>query len=178
MPRIRHIGILTGGGDCPGINAVIRAVVKTAVHVHGLRVTGFLDGFAGLMSGAPRPLCFHHVSGILVQGGTILGTSNRDDPFRVPVEGPRSTRFEDRSAEAVATLSRLEVDALVVVGGDGSLRIADRLAAKGVLVVGVPKTIDNDLAETDVTFGYDSARAVAPHDLDDHDPLVGGSGHG
>lgn len=166
MPRIRHIGILTGGGDCPGINAVIRAVVKTAVHVHGLRVTGFLDGFAGLMSGAARPLGFDDVSGILVQGGTILGTSNRDDPFRVPVEGPRGTSFEDRSAEAVATLSRLEVDALVVIGGDGSLRIADRLAAKGVLVVGVPKTIDNDLAETDVTFGYDSARAVATEAVD------------
>jgi 6-phosphofructokinase 1 len=166
MLRIRHIGILTGGGDCPGINAVIRAVVKTAVHVHGLRVTGFLDGFAGLMSGAARPLGFDDVSGILVQGGTILGTSNRDDPFRVPVEGPRGTRFEDRSAEAMATLSRLEVDALIVIGGDGSLRIADRLAAKGVLVVGVPKTIDNDLAETDVTFGYDSARAVATEAID------------
>jgi 6-phosphofructokinase len=100
MPRIRHIGILTGGGDCPGINAVIRAVVKTAVHVHGLRVTGFLDGFAGLMSGAARPLGFDDVSGILVQGGTILGTSNRDDPFRVPVDRGACARSSATRSDA------------------------------------------------------------------------------
>jgi len=166
MPQIRHIGILSGGGDCPGINAVVRAVVKTAVHVHGLLVTGFLDGFAGLLTAAARPLGFDDVSGILTQGGTILGTSNRHDPFRFPVAGPQGTTYEDRSAEAVATLTRLAVDALVVIGGDGSLRIADRLAAKGVPVVGVPKTIDNDLAETDLTFGFDSARAVATEAID------------
>lgn len=106
MPRIRHIGMLTGGGDCPGLNAVIRAVVKTAVHVHGLRVTGFLDGFAGLLHDAGRPLGFDDVSGILTQGGTILGTSNRDNPFRVSVAGSKGTAFEDHSADAVAMLSR------------------------------------------------------------------------
>src|SRR5512147_2145488 len=104
MPHVRHICVLTGGGDCPGINAVVRAVVKTAVHVHGLGVTGFLDGFAGLLTAAARPLGFDDVSGILTQGGTILGTSNRHDPFRFPVTGPQGTTFEDRSAEAVATL--------------------------------------------------------------------------
>jgi phosphofructokinase-like protein len=166
VTRVRHIGILTGGGDCPGMNAALRAVVKTAVHRHGLRVTGFLDGFAGLTEDRSRPLGFDDVSGILDTGGTILGTSNRHDPFRVPVRGERVTTYCDRSDAVVATLARHEIDALVVIGGDGSLGIASRLARQGVPVVGVPKTIDNDLAATDTSLGFDSARAVATEAVD------------
>lgn len=156
-----HIGVLTGGGDCPGMNAALRAIVKTAVHQHGLRVTGFLDGFTGVTEDRSRPLGFDEMSGILDTGGTILGTSNRHDPFRVPVHGEQATTYSDRSEAVIATLARHGVDVLVVIGGDGSLRIADRLARKGVPVVAVPKTIDNDVAETEVSLGFDSARAVA-----------------
>ncbi|GAB4260321.1 MAG: ATP-dependent 6-phosphofructokinase [Deferrisomatales bacterium] len=167
MTAVRHIGILTGGGDCPGLNAVIRAVVKCAVLDHRAQVTGFLDGFAGLVQDRSRPLGFDDVSNILVQGGTILGTSNRDDPFRVPVQTAEGLVYEDRSDQAVATLERHGVDALIVVGGDGTLSIAQRLfEEKGVPIVGVPKTIDNDLSETDLTFGFDSARAVATEAVD------------
>jgi ATP-dependent phosphofructokinase / diphosphate-dependent phosphofructokinase len=165
MTRARHIAVVTGGGDCPGMNATLRAVVKAAVHRHGVRVTGFLDGFAGLTEDRWQPLGFDDVSGIIAEGGTILGSSNRHDPFRVPVQG-RSESYEDRSEAVVETLARHGVDALVVIGGDGSLRIADRLAGKGVPVVAVPKTIDNDVAGTDVSVGFDSARAVATEAVD------------
>lgn len=166
MSPVRHVGILTGGGDCPGLNAVIRAVVKSAILDHGLRVTGFLDGFAGLLEGRTRELGFDDVSNILTQGGTILGASNRANPFRVPVQGPEGIRHEDHSDRAAATLEAQGVDALIALGGDGTLSIADRFARKGVPVIGVPKTIDNDLSETDVTFGFDSARAIATEALD------------
>lgn len=161
MLKPRHIGVLTGGGDCPGMNAALRAIVKTAVHQHGLRVTGFLDGFSGVTEDRSRPLGFDEMSGILDTGGTILGTSNRHDPFRVPVHGEHATTYSDRSEAVIATLAHHGIEALVVIGGDGSLRIADRLARKGVPVVAVPKTIDNDVAETEVSLGFDSARAVA-----------------
>ena len=165
MRPIRHVAVLTGGGDCPGMNAALRAIVKAAVHRHGVRVTGFLDGFEGLTEDRWRPLGFDDVSGIIVEGGTILGSSNRHDPFRVPVEG-RSGSYEDRSGATLATLARHGVDALIVIGGDGSLRIAGRLAGKGAPVVAVPKTIDNDVAGTDVSIGFDSARAVATEAVD------------
>ncbi len=167
MGRVRHLGILTGGGDCPGLNAVIRAVVKSAVVNYNLRITGFLDGFAGLLQNRWRPLGFDDVSNILVQGGTILGTSNRDDPFRVPLslEGGQ-TVYEDRSDVALANLERRGIDALIAIGGDGTLTIAERLARKGIPVVAVPKTIDNDLSQTDLTFGFDSARAIATEAVD------------
>lgn len=168
MSAVRNVGILTGGGDCPGLNAVIRAIVKSAVLEHGVTAVGFLDGFAGLLDDRCRPLGFDDVSNILTQGGTILGTSNRDDPFRVPVPVPGGggILYEDRSDIAVATLERRKIDALIVVGGDGTLSIAEKLARKGVRIVGVPKTIDNDLSETDITFGFDSARAVATEAVD------------
>jgi 6-phosphofructokinase 1 len=166
VTQVRHLGVLTGGGDCPGMNAALRAIVKSAIHRHGMRVTGFLDGFAGVTEDRARPLDFDDVSGILGLGGTILGASNRHDPFRVPLgEGPETT-YLDRSDWAVATLRRREIDALIVVGGDGSLRIANRLVAKGVPVVAVPKTIDNDVSETEVSVGFDSARAVATDAVD------------
>ena len=166
MTTIRHIGVLTGGGDCPGMNAVLRALVKAATHRHGIRVSGFLDGFAGLLDDASRPLCFDDVSGILTQGGTILGASNRHDPFRVPVPGPGGPTYQDRSDVVLATLARHEVDALVAIGGDGTLRIARQLGASGVPVVGVPKIIDNDVGGTEVSVGFDSARAIATDAVD------------
>jgi len=148
------------------MNAALRAIVKTAIHRHGIRVSGFLDGFAGLIEDRWRWLGFDDVSGIVGLGGTILGASNRHDPFRVPVPGERGVTYEDRSDAVVALLERHEVDALVIVGGDGSLRVADRLAGKGVPVVGIPKTIDNDVAGTAVSLGFDSARAVATEAID------------
>jgi 6-phosphofructokinase 1 len=164
MARLAHIGVLTGGGDCPGMNAAVRSVVKAAAG-QGLRVTGFLDGFEGVTEDRARPLGPDDVSGILAEGGTMLGASNRHDPFRVPVPGGGG-RCTDRSADALAALERRGVDALVVVGGDGSLHIAMRLAELGVRLVGVPKTIDNDVAATDACVGFDSARAIATEAVD------------
>ena len=162
----RHIGVVTAGGDCPGMNAALRAVVKAAVHRHGMRVTGFLDGFAGLLADQSRPLGFDDVSGIVTQGGTILGTSNRDDPFRVPVDRSGARAYEDRSDAVLATAARHGIEGLVVIGGDGSLTIARRLEAKGLRVVGIPKTIDNDVPGTDVALGFDSALTIATDAVD------------
>jgi hypothetical protein len=146
------------------MNAVLRAVVKAAAHEHGIEIVGFRDGFAGLPSDDSLPLGFDDVSGILVQGGTILGASNKDDPFRVPTADGSSS--VDRSDALLATLSRHGIDGLIVIGGDGSLRITDRLGARGVAVVAVPKTIDNDVTGTDITLGFDSARAIATEAVD------------
>jgi 6-phosphofructokinase 1 len=148
------------------MNAALRAVVRAAVHRHGMQVTGFLDGFAGLLADQSRPLGFDDVAGILAQGGTLLGTSNRDDPFRVPVDRPGGRGYEDRSDAVLGTLARHGIDGLLVVGGDGSLTIGRRLEAKGVPVVGIPKTIDNDVIGTDVTLGFDSALTVATEAVD------------
>jgi 6-phosphofructokinase 1 len=163
MGRLAHIGVLTGGGDCPGMNAAVRAVVRAAGG-HGIRVTGFLDGFAGLTEDRARPLATADVADILPDGGTILGATNRHDPFRVAT--PEGAGHVDRSADLLAVLARRGIDGLVVVGGDGSLRIAGRLAALGVNLVGLPKTIDNDVAETDACVGFDSARAIATEAVD------------
>src|SRR5262245_19645918 len=163
---VRRIAVSTGGGDCPGLNAVIRAVVKTATSVYNWEVVGIETGFDGLLGrgGARvRPLTAASVRGILPQGGTILGTSNRGDPFAVPGEGGTTV---DRSREVVERLDELRVDAVVTIGGDGSMRIAAQLMELGVPIVGVPKTIDNDLAATDLTFGYDSALHVATEAID------------
>ena len=166
MPRPRHIAVVTAGGDCPGMNAALRAVVRAAVHRHGMRVTGFLDGFAGLLTDQSRPLGFDDVMGIVAQGGTMLGASNRDDPFRVPVERAGARAYEDRSDAVLATIARHGVEALVVIGGDGSLTIARRLQARGIPIVGIPKTIDNDVAGTEVSLGFDSALGIATDALD------------
>ncbi|MFH1143288.1 MAG: ATP-dependent 6-phosphofructokinase [Candidatus Eisenbacteria bacterium] len=166
MADIKRIGVLTAGGDCPGLNAVLRGLVKTASFDHGMQVVGFLDGYAGLLSDRSLRLDSDAVSGILQLGGTILGSSNRDDPFRVPVtvEGKRS--HADRSDEAIRTFDRYGLQLLVVIGGDGSLTIGHQLAQKGVPVIGIPKTIDNDLAATDVSFGFDTAMTTAAEALD------------
>ncbi len=140
------IGVLTAGGDCPGLNAVIRAVTVRVVEDHGRPVVGILNGWDGLMEGRVRPLDRDSVRGILQRGGTILGTSRRD-PY---VHGEGSRALPTASAAH-------EIDSLVVVGGDGTLRSAQRLADEGLPVVAVPKTIDNDIAGTDITFGFDTA---------------------
>ena len=148
----RHVGILTGGGDCPGLNAVIRAVAKTLIHRCGAQVIGIEQGFLGLIERRTRPLDLRAVSGILHEGGTILGSNNRANPF--------AWRGADVSGAVIEYARELGLDALVAIGGDGTMTIAHGLAELGLAVVGVPKTIDNDLFNTDRTFGFDSAVAV------------------
>ena len=162
----RRIGILTGGGDCPGLNAVIRGVTKTAINRHGIDVLGFYDGYQGLIENRFTMLTYETVSGILTQGGTILGTSNRANPFEhIVIENGEKT-VKDVSDETMALYKDLELEGLITVGGDGTMTIAGMLAEKGARVVGVPKTIDKDLVETDTTFGFDSARHVATEAID------------
>lgn len=164
--QTKRIGVLTGGGDCPGLNAVLRAVVKTAVFEYEMEVIGFLDGFAGLLKNRFVRMNTEMVAGILPLGGTILGSSNRDNPFKVPELEGGKTVFRDQSDETLRTIERHGLDALIVIGGDGSLSIANQLMAKGPRIVGVPKTIDNDLAATDVTFGFDSALQTVTEAID------------
>ena len=162
---MQNIAVLTGGGDCPGLNAVIRAVVKTA-HNYDLEVLGIRDGFRGAVEGDFLLLQASDISGILPRGGTILGTTNRDNPFAYPTPVNGILQPVDRSDDVVANLNRYEVDALLAIGGDGSLKIAWEFAAKGVKVIGIPKTIDNDLMATDQTFGFQTAVATAQEALD------------
>lgn len=165
--RVKRLGILTGGGDCPGLNAVIRAVAKTSFYRFGIEVVGITSGFRGMIENECFMLDDKHVSGILHRGGTILGTTNRDNPFRYPVgEDNGNVVYGDVSERAIANLEKMGVDVLVVVGGDGSLSIAKELHDKGVRVVGIPKTIDNDLSATDVTFGFDTALHTATDAID------------
>jgi len=170
MPKhIQRIAVSTGGGDCPGLNAVIRAVVKTAINSYGWEVLGIEDGYDGLLGrdGARvRPLTMADVRGILPRGGTILGTSSRSNPFAMQVKEGDQVRVIDRSEEAVSRLKKLGVDVLVTIGGDGSMHIARQLEAMGVRLVGVPKTIDNDLQATDVTFGFNTALETATDAID------------
>ncbi len=150
-----RIGVLTGGGDCPGLNAVIRAVVRKGVQVYGHEFVGFRDGWKGPLEGFTRPLDVPAVRGILPRGGTILGSS-RTNPFTV-----------DGGVERIQkNLAGLGVDALVAIGGEDTLGVATRLAQQGVRVVGVPKTIDNDLSATDYTFGFDTAVNIATEAID------------
>ncbi len=150
-----RIGVLTGGGDCPGLNAVIRAVVRKGVMVHGHEFLGFRDGWKGPLEGLTMPLGVPEVRGILPRGGTILGSS-RTNPFTV-YGGAEQLR---------ANLSAFGVDALIAIGGEDTLGVANRLHAQGVNVVGVPKTIDNDLNATDYTFGFDTAVNIAMEAID------------
>ena len=159
MSQIGTIGISTGGGDCPGLNAVIRGVVKSAILRHGWKVIGIQDGFDGLIWPQEKtmPLTLASVSGILPRVGTILGTTNRGDPFQYKLVELGEETVKDLSAQVVANARALGLDALIVIGGDGTQKIGLRLFRKGLKVVGVPKTIDNDLSATDVTFGFDTA---------------------
>ncbi|MBP2684226.1 MAG: pfk, partial [Deltaproteobacteria bacterium] len=166
---IRKIAVNTGGGDAPGLNAVLRAVTLSALRL-GWEVVGIRDGYLGLLEMSPGeglvPLTRDRVRGISNQGGTILGTTNRGNPFEYPVKQDGVIVARDRSDELIAAFRRHGFDALVAVGGDGSLDIAHRLCLKGLPVVGVPKTIDNDLAATFLTFGFDTAVATATDALD------------
>ncbi|MCK9172569.1 MAG: 6-phosphofructokinase [Desulfuromonas thiophila] len=163
----KTIAILTGGGDCPGLNAVIRGVVRSAIKTYGFRVLGIEDGFDGLLNGPRvRELDLAAVRGVLQLGGTLLGTSNRGNPLSYPVQENGQTVLRDVSQQVVDNFRALGAEALVAVGGDGTLKIAQRLHELGLQVVGVPKTIDNDLRATDVTFGYNTAVSVVTEALD------------
>lgn len=164
--KLKRIGILTGGGDCPGLNAVIRSVTKTAIHDHGWEVFGIEDGYQGLIEKRGHFLTSDDVSGILTHGGTILGTSNKSDPFRVAVEKKKKIVFEDRSRCVLQHFHEWALDALIVVGGDGTLKISREVSKLGIPIVGIPKTIDNDLCGTDFTFGFDTAVTIATDAVD------------
>jgi ATP-dependent phosphofructokinase / diphosphate-dependent phosphofructokinase len=159
---MKRIGVLTGGGDAPGLNAVLRAVVRTAERSYGAEVIGVLDGFKGLLDGRFRHVGGPDVRELIRMGGTVLGTTNRDNPFFCPSEnGPI-----DRSSECLENARKAGFDALIIIGGDGTLRIAADLGRQGLNVIGVPKTIDNDLASTDYTFGFWTAIDTATEALD------------
>lgn len=167
MKSIKRIGVLTGGGDCPGLNAVIRAVVKTAINVYHSQVVGIEDGFEGLIKpGKARNLSLSDVKGILPRGGTILGTSNRGNPFAYEMEVDGKKVIKDVSDIVISNIKTLNIDTLIVIGGDGSLKISKELFEKGVPVIGVPKTIDNDISATAVTFGFDTALNTATEAID------------
>lgn len=164
---MKLIAVLTGGGDAPGLNAVIRAVVKTAINDYSCHVLGVQDGYDGFLApGGVFPLDLDAVRGILPLGGTILGTANRGNPFarKIMVDGKEVV--DDVSDEVVAAIQALNLDAVIVIGGDGTLHIATELYDKGVPVIGVPKTIDNDVGGTEVTFGFDTALSIASEALD------------
>ena len=160
---MKRIGILTGGGDCPGLNAVIRAAVRTLVRDYGIEVVGIQLGFEGLLTGAIVPLTLESIRGILPKGGTLLRTTNRGNPFEYPTG---NNVVEDRSAQVVENIHELGIDGIIAIGGDGTLKIAQRLSDMGIPMVAVPKTIDNDLAATDYTFGFHTAVAVATEAVD------------
>lgn len=162
---MRKLAVLTGGGDCPGLNAVIRGIAKSA-HQYGLEVLGIRDGFRGAVEGDFMPLTLNDVSGILPRGGTILGTTNRDNPFAYATNLNGVTQLLDRSDDVIRNLEERDVDALLAIGGDGSLNIALKFANKGLSVIGIPKTIDNDLMATDQTFGFQTAVDTAQEALD------------
>ena len=172
VSSIKRIAISTGGGDAPGLNAVIRAATLSGLN-NGWEVMGIRDGFNGLLfperypQGGLFPLTRDNVRGITHLGGTILGTTNRGNPMRFPVRMPDGTVKEvDRTDELIQHFALREIDALITIGGDGSLTIGNVLAKKGLRVIGVPKTIDNDLEKTVVTFGFDTAVSFATECLD------------
>ena len=163
---VKRIGILTAGGDCPGLNAVVRAVSKNALS-HGIEVYGVRNGFDGLVRNDIFPLTNEKVSGILTLGGTILGTSNIANPFKYtlpPFGTPEKPR--DVSSVAMHNFKEREMDALITIGGDGTLHMSQRFVEMGMPIVAVPKTIDNDLGATDQTFGFDSALHIATEAID------------
>jgi phosphofructokinase-like protein len=167
IDTIQRIGLLTGGGDCPGLNAVIRAAVKTAINEYGWEVLGIEDGFEGLIKpDKVRLLTVTDVRGLLPRGGTILGSTNRANPFHYEVASHGQVRVIDVSGTVIQRAQEYGIDVLIVIGGDGSMRIAHELMHKGLKVVGVPKTIDNDLYGTEVTVGFDTAVNTVMEALD------------
>jgi ATP-dependent phosphofructokinase / diphosphate-dependent phosphofructokinase len=164
--KIKKIALLTGGGDCPGLNAVIRAATRSAILKYGYEVIGYKFGYRGLYNNDYIPLNLESVSGILHRGGTILYSSNKDNLFDYSVEENGKMVKKDVSDVAVENLKAAGVDVLMVIGGDGTLTSARDFGRKGVKIIGVPKTIDNDLASTDVTFGFNTAVGIATEALD------------
>ena len=166
MVKKGRIAFLTGGGDCPGINAVIRAIAKKAIHEYGTEIIGIKDGYEGIINSWYRPMNFDDVSGILTLGGTMLGTSNATNPYRYPSKKGNGMEFEDVSRTALANIASLEISCLMCIGGDGTLSIASKLFKDGVPIIGVPKTIDNDILGTDIAFGFNSAVSIAAVGVD------------
>jgi len=170
MSEIKRIGVMTAGGDCPGLNAVIRAVTKTAIQKYGLEVVGIKHGYRGLFLGGDEfvNLTLENVSGIISKGGTILYSSNKDNLFDYTYTDENGVEHKnvDMSDVGVENLKKAGIDAMVIIGGDGTLTSGRDFARKGVKVIGVPKTIDNDLAATDTTFGFDTAVATATESID------------
>lgn len=173
MAEIKRIAINTGGGDAPGLNAVIRSAVISGLN-RGWEVIGIKDGYNGIFLPQEYPdgdglinLSYEHVKNITSLGGTILGTTNKGNPFKYPMRDAKGNIVEvDRSDEIIYGFKRNKIDALIAIGGDGSLTMAHALSKKGLTVVGVPKTIDNDLEKTDVTFGFDTAVSFATECID------------
>jgi phosphofructokinase-like protein len=167
MPQSLRLGVLTGGGDCPGLNALIRGLVKRGVHEFGHEFVGIENGYMGLVEpDLVRPLTLEDTRGILPKGGTILGTSNKANPFQYPVKENGAWVDKDLSELVLRRAEELKLDGLIAIGGDGTLTIGHQLAQKGLKVVGCPKTIDNDLSGTDQTFGFDTARAICTEAID------------
>lgn len=166
MATIKRIGVLTGGGDCPGLNAVIRSVTKTAIHRYNLEVYGIEDGFLGLIQNRMRPLEWNDVSNILTLGGTILGTSNKANPERYGIKRDGKIEYTNVTDRVIEHIHANHLDALVCIGGDGTMTGAANLVRHGVNCVGVPKTIDNDLEGCDLTFGFDTAVQTAVECID------------
>jgi phosphofructokinase-like protein len=162
-----RLGVLTGGGDCPGLNAVLRALVRRGVNELGYEFVGILNGYEGLiLPDMTMPLGLNDVRGILTKGGTILGTSNKADPFGYVTKEGGTSVTKDMSEVVLKRIKALKLDGLVVIGGDGTLTMAHKLSQLGVNVVGCPKTIDNDLSGTDQTFGFDTAVDVISEAID------------
>ena len=168
MAAPKRIGILTGGGDCPGLNAVIRAVAKTAMFEYDIEVVGIEDGYRGLIEGRVRRLESRDVSNILTLGGTILGSCNRSNPSHFATgKNPDGTPiFEDVTDRCMATIEKHGIEALVVIGGDGTMAGTRPFIERGINCIGVPKTIDNDLPGTEITFGFLTAVQIATDALD------------
>ncbi|MEE3001367.1 MAG: ATP-dependent 6-phosphofructokinase [Planctomycetota bacterium] len=166
--KINRIGVLTGGGDCPGLNAVIRAVTKTAIFQHGIEVIGVLNGYEGLICDETSLLEPRDVSGILTRGGTILGTNNRCSPlkYREGENEDGTPRYIDATDRCLATIEKHGMDALIVIGGDGTMSCTAPLVTAGVPCVGVPKTIDNDIHGCELSFGFTTAMTTATMSLD------------
>jgi ATP-dependent phosphofructokinase / diphosphate-dependent phosphofructokinase len=167
-PIPKRIAIITGGGDCPGLNAAIRAVAKTAMFEHNVEVFGIQDAFQGLIDNRIKPLSPADVSGIITRGGTMLGTSNKANPaqYAVGYDENADPIFEDRTDQCMDNIKQHKLDALVVIGGDGTMTCAEPFAQRGINVCGVPKTIDNDLYGSEVTIGFQTAVEIATDALD------------
>jgi 6-phosphofructokinase 1 len=162
----KRIGILTGGGDCPGLNSVIRAVVKTSINIYGYEIIGFTDGYMGLVNNRFKKLALSDVSGLLDKGGTILGTTDSFDPFKMVVDNDGEKQERDMSGRIIDNLKMHNIECLIVIGGINTITTGYRLSLKGVKVIAIPKNIDNDIPGTDATIGFISAVNTATDALD------------